>query len=201
MPGRETGRMKNERGVTYLMLMFAIVLIGISTTAAAKQWKAMVQRELEADLLYKGIEIQNALALYSATMKAGRVMPGELYPHSLADLTRLPKPFLRKVYTDPMVHGEWEYLRAPTGGIMGVRSKSRATPFRKHDFPQAVRHFEGRASYHDWLFQHPNPSTSGSLPLGTVPAQPGTVPNPAAGTPPPTSPPVPQSGGALQPSS
>jgi hypothetical protein len=26
----------NERGVTYLFLMFAIVLIGISTTAAAK---------------------------------------------------------------------------------------------------------------------------------------------------------------------
>ena len=39
----------NERGVTYLFLMFAIVLIGLSTTVAAKQWKAMVQRELEAD--------------------------------------------------------------------------------------------------------------------------------------------------------
>ena len=56
-------RLHNERGVTYLFLMFAVVLIGLSTTAAAKQWKAMVQRELEADLLSKGIEIQNALAL------------------------------------------------------------------------------------------------------------------------------------------
>ena len=54
----------NERGVTYLMLMFAIVLIGIATTAAAKQWKTTVQREREMDLLAKGIEIQNALALY-----------------------------------------------------------------------------------------------------------------------------------------
>lgn len=204
------GRMRDERGVTYLMLMFAIVLIGIATTAAAKQWKVMVQRELEADLLSKGIEIQNALALYSATMKAGRVMTGEVYPQTLADLTRLPKPFLRKAYSDPMAHGEWEYLRAPTGGIMGVRSRSRATPFRKHDFPLAVRHFEGRASYHEWIFQYPNPSTSGSLPLGTVPAQPGAVPVPAAGTSnpatgtvpnsgagtPPPSPPAPQSGGS-----
>lgn len=206
MPGTGSGRTRDERGVTYLMLMFAIVLIGISTTAAAKQWKAMVQRELEADLLSKGIEIQNALALYSATLKAGRVMPGELYPQSLADLTRLPKPFLRKAYSDPMTHGEWEYLRAPTGGIMGVRSKSRATPFRKHDFPQAVRHFEGRASYHDWLFQHPNPSASVSLPLGAVPAQPVAAPNPApnpaanpaAGIPPPTLP-APQTGGSLNP--
>jgi hypothetical protein len=152
------------------MLMFAIVLIGIATTAAAKQWKVIVQRELEADLLAKGIEIQNALALYSATIKAGRVMPGEVYPQTLADLTRLPKPFLRKVYLDPMGHGEWEYLRAPTGGIMGVRSKSFAKPFRQHDFPLAVRHFEGHATYHDWVFQHPSPSSGPIVPQGTAPS-------------------------------
>jgi hypothetical protein len=178
----------NERGVTYLMLMFVIVLIGIATTAAAKQWKVIVQRELEADLLAKGIEIQNALAFYSATIKAGRVMPGEVYPQKLADLTRLPKPFLRKVYLDPMGHGEWEYVQAPTGGIMGVRSKSREKPFRQHDFPVVVRHFEGRASYHDWVFQHPNPSSAASVPQGTAPGQampatPGSPVTPGGSTP------------------
>jgi type II secretory pathway pseudopilin PulG len=106
-------RLHNERGITYLFLMFAIVLIGLSITASARQWKAMVQRELEADLLSKGIEIQNALALYSATMKAGRVMSGEVYPQSLAELTRLPKPFLRKAYADPMSHGDWIYVSIP----------------------------------------------------------------------------------------
>lgn len=169
----------NERGVTYLFLMFAIVLIGLVTTAAAKQWKVMVQRELEADLLAKGIEIQNALALYSATKQAGRVMPQEVYPQSLAELTRLPKPFLRKVYNDPMSHGDWEYVRSPTGGIMGVRSKSRGKPFKKNDFPLAVRHLAGRASYYDWVFQHPNPSTSGSFLGGPIPpAPPPMAPNP-----------------------
>ncbi len=136
-------RVINERGVTYLMLMFVIVLIGIATTAAAKQWKVIVQREREADLLAKGIEIQNALALYSETIKAGRVMPGEVYPQTLAELTRLPKPFLRKVYLDPMGSDEWEYLQAPTGGIMGVRSKSRARPFRQKDFPLSCPAFRG----------------------------------------------------------
>lgn len=166
-------RVRHEQGVTYLMLMLAVVLIGITTTAAARQWKAMVQRELEADLLAKGIEIQSALALYSTTMKAGRVMPGELYPQSLADLTRSPKPFLRKAYLDPIMRGEWEYLRGPGGGIMGVRSKSLAEPFKKHEFPQAVRHFDGRKSYHDWLFQHPNPSTASALPMAVMPGQNG----------------------------
>jgi type II secretory pathway pseudopilin PulG len=186
----------NERGVTYLFLMFAIVLIGLSTTVAAKQWKAMVQRELEADLLSKGIEIQSALALYSATMKAGRVTPAEVYPQSLAELTRLPKPFLRKAYADPMSHGDWEYVRSPTGGIMGVRSKSRGTPFKKHDFPQVVRHLQGRASYHDWIFQHPNPSTTGLLPVGPAPIPPPTPPNPAIQLPQPEMPPPPPAGGA-----
>ena len=163
-------RVINERGVTYLMLMFFIILIGIAATAAAKQWKTTVQREREIDLLAKGIEIQNALALYSAAKKAGRVMPGEVYPQTLADLTRLPKPFLRKVYLDPIEHGEWEYLRAPTGGIMGVRSKSRAKPFRERNFPLAVRHFEGRPTYRDWIFQHPSPSSVPMAPQGAVPS-------------------------------
>lgn len=174
---------QHERGFSYIALMFVIVLIGLGMTVAARQWKTMVQRELEADLLSKGIEIQNALALYSAAMKAGRVVPGEVYPQSLADLTRLPKPFLRKVYAEPVGHGEWELVRAPTGGIMGVRSKSRSKPIRQHDFPTAVRHFEGRASYYDWVFQFPNPSlvglaqpvsASSAAPQPMVPAVPGT---------------------------
>jgi type II secretory pathway pseudopilin PulG len=183
-------RVNNERGVTYLMLMFVIVLIGIATTTGAKQWKVVVQRELEADLLAKGIEIQNALALYSATIKAGRVMPGEVYPQTLADLTRLPKPYLRKVYLDPVGHGEWEYVRAPTGGIMGVRSKSRARPFRQKDFPLVVRHFEGRGSYYDWVFQHPSPSSSpivqqGTVPGAVAPSMPGSSGVPGGSAPPP----------------
>lgn len=179
---RRTGFfLMNERGVTYIYLMFAIVMIGIATTAGAKQWKVMVQRELEADLIMKGIEIQNAIQSYSAAMKAGRVVPGEVYPQTLADLTRLPKPYLRKVYLDPMTHGEWEYLRGPAGGIMGVRSRSTAEPFRKHDFPLAVRHFEGRKSYRDWIFQYPNPSTGGGALVPTAPGQPAQNPtSPAA---------------------
>jgi hypothetical protein len=168
----------NNRGVTYLALMFSIVLIGISASATARQWSFMVQREREADLVAKGIEIQNALMLYSNTMKIGRVMSTEVYPQSLAELTRGPKPYLRRVYQDPVGGGEWEYLRAPTGGIMGVRSKSKGKPIKANDFPLAIRHFEGKKSYRDWMFQHPNPSSMSmmppmmSLPPGGVPSQP-----------------------------
>ena len=167
-----------------MMLMFAIVLIGLASSVAARQWKTMVQRELEADLLAKGIEIQNAVALYSATMKAGRVVPGEIYPAALVDLTKQPKPALRKVYLEPIGHGEWELVRAPNGGIMGVRSKSKGKPIKQREFPLAVRHFEGRPTYYDWVFQYPNPSTGNAAPPGTQPGGPGVPgqPTPPAGT-------------------
>ncbi|MGE3487777.1 MAG: type II secretion system protein [Nitrospira sp.] len=157
-----------EAGFSYLMVMMAITVMGLSMTMAARQWKTMVQRELEADLLAKGIEIQTALALYSAHVKAGRVMPGEVYPQTLAELTRPPKPFLRKVYLDPVGRGEWQLLRAPTGGIMGVRSTSRDRPIKQGDFPPAVRHFQGKPTHFDWVFQYPNPSMA-AVPGSIVP--------------------------------
>ena len=195
---------RGERGFSYIILMLAIVLMGLAMSVAARQWKTMVQRELEVDLLAKGVEIQNALALYSASIKAGRVMPGEVYPQTLAELTKLPKPFLRKVYIDPVGHGEWELVRAPTGGIMGVRSKSKSRPIRQHDFPLAVRHFEGKPTYYDWVFQFPNPSMAalaspGTPPLPGAPGQPtspGGAMSPSGSSsstgaePPPASPPV-----------
>ena len=167
---------RQETGFSYLAVMIAITLMGLTMTVAARQWKTMVQRELETDLLAKGIEIQTALAFYSASAKAGRVVPGEVYPQTLAELTRPPKPFLRKVYLDPVGRGEWELLRAPTGGIMGVRSKSRQKPVKQGNFPLAVRHFEGKPTHYDWVFQYPNPSlVAAAGPVArpsTVPAQP-----------------------------
>jgi type II secretory pathway pseudopilin PulG len=159
---------RQEPGFSYLMVMIAITLIGIAMTVAVRQWKTMVQRELEADLLAKGIEIQTALALYSASAKAGRVVPGEVYPQTLAELTKPPKPFLRKVYLDPVGRGEWELLRSPTGGIMGVRSKSKHKPIKQGNFPLAVRHFEGKPTHYDWVFQYPNPSMTALIAPGTL---------------------------------
>jgi type II secretory pathway pseudopilin PulG len=182
-------RNQSERGFSYIMLMIAILVMGVVMSVAARQWKTMVQRELEADLLAKGIEIQNALALYSASKKAGRVMPGEVYPQTLAELTRQPKPFLRKVYLDPVSRSEWDLLRAPTGGIMGVRSKSRNKPIKQREFPLVVRHFEGKSTYYDWVFQFPNQSMATLIPPGTQP--PGSAPG---------QPGVPSGSGPLNPS-
>lgn len=41
---------------------------------------------------------------------------------------------------------------------MGVRSTSRDRPIKQGDFPPAVRHFQGKPTHFDWVFQYPNPS-------------------------------------------
>jgi type II secretory pathway pseudopilin PulG len=178
------GALRNVHGATYLALMFLIVLMAIGMTAAAKQWKTVVQREQEADLLWRGIEIQTAIQVYSNTKKQGRVMPGEIYPQTLEDLTKPPKPSLRKAYKDPITGGDWQYIRdQATGGIRGVRSASTLAPIKQHEFPAAVAHFEGFEAYNQWVFQYPSlstPQTQQGVPgqqiPGTLPGQPGPGP-------------------------
>ena len=154
----------NHRGSVYVILMFVVVIMTIGVTVAAKQWKTVVQREKEADLLAHGIEIQTAIASYNFIMiqKAGTVTgaPVVPYPLTMEELTKAPKPYLRKLYKDPITGGDWEYIREPvSGGIKGVRSSSTVVPMKQHQFPPAVAHFEGLAKYNEWLFQYPSAST------------------------------------------
>ncbi|MGE3152595.1 MAG: type II secretion system protein [Nitrospiraceae bacterium] len=182
-----TSRISSQQGFTYLTLMFSIVVIGVAMVTAAEPWKTVIRRGQEEDLLARGIEIQQALAAYSASRKGGRVMPGEIYPASLEDLTRPPRPFLRKVYRDPVTTRTWDLIRSPTGGIMGVRSRSIRKPLKQHEFPPAVRHFDGLKRYRDWVFQHPNQSSvnvlnpMGMIPTGSMPPVTGPQSGPPAG--------------------
>ena len=168
---RSTSKHYNsQRGSVYFFVMFAIVAMSVSVTAAAKQWKTVVQREKEADLLARGIEIQDALrAYYSSKQKPVAQGPQNLgvapgwYPLTLEELTKGPKPFLRKVYKDPMTGEDWVYVRDTAGRINGVHSRAKIAPIKQHQFPPKVVHFEGRTQYHDWVFQY-SPTSTGQIP-------------------------------------
>ena len=217
--------LRNLHGSTYLVLMFLIVIMAIGITAAAKQWKTVVQREKEADLLWRGIEIQTAIQFYSNAKKPLSPVPGEKYPLTLEELTKPPKPFLRRAYKDPITGGDWQYIPGPTGGIMGVKSASTLAPLKQHQFPAAVAHFEGFGKYSDWIFLFPSASTPqaqqsmlgqqtpgagpgppGPVPpgfppqqnTGTVPGPPGQVPQGLPGQPVPGFPPPPPPGNSAQ---
>jgi type II secretory pathway pseudopilin PulG len=197
--------LRNLHGSTYLVLMFLIVIMAIGVTVVAKQWKTVVQREKEADLLWRGIEIQTAIQFYSNAKKVGSLIPGEKYPLTLEELTKPPKPFLRRAYKDPMTGGNWQYIPGPTGGIMGVKSASTLAPIKQHQFPVAVAHFEGFEKYDQWVFQFPSPSTlqaqqgvAGQQIPGAVPGPPGQVTQGLPGQPGPGFLPPPPPGNSAQ---
>jgi hypothetical protein len=164
--------------------MFLIVIMAISVTVVAKQWKTVVQREKEADLLWRGIEIQTAIQFFYNEKPLGSTVARAKYPLTLEELTKPPKPFLRRVYKDPLTGGDWQYIPDPaTGGIRGVRSASTMVPIKQHQFPAAVAHFEGFDKYNAWVFQFPSASTPqaeqsmlGQQTPGAVPGPPGQVP-------------------------
>ena len=53
----------NEQGFTYLMAMFFVVLIGITLMMIGQQWSVTLKRDREAELLFRGNRIKQAIEL------------------------------------------------------------------------------------------------------------------------------------------
>jgi len=111
-----------------------------------------MKREKEAELLFRGDAIRKEFESYY------NFTNNREYPRSLDDLLKdprslTPKRHLRKLYRDVMnPDGEWELILDDTGGIKGVRSKSKDEPLKKARFPDPYQSFETAANYNDWKF-------------------------------------------------
>jgi len=153
--------LKNEAGFTYLAMMFAVFLVGLSSMVAAQQWQTRVQREKEAELLFRGDAIRRAIYTYCRTARAGMTF----CPKSLHDLVKAPgtvavRRYLRKNYKDPITNGDWELIKSRDGrSVLGVRSKSKAKPLKQGGFPTALGNFAGSQRYADWVFICPQLQT------------------------------------------
>jgi type II secretory pathway pseudopilin PulG len=168
--------LRSVNGFTFLAVMFSIVLIGLSLTGAVQQWKTIMKREREAELLFRGDQIRKAIAAYQQT-------PGiSNYPQKLEHLVKVPnisatKRFLRKVYKDPITSDEWAYVKIGDR-IKGVYSKSEEEPLKQANFPEEYKFFEGKTKYSEWVFeftpqQQVQPPQQPSQPSASPPAQRG----------------------------
>jgi type II secretory pathway pseudopilin PulG len=143
-------RALHQSGFTYLGILAAIVIIGISLATVGVVWSTHVRREKEAELLFVGEQYRAAIGRY---LKAGGA-----YPRSLQDLVldqRLPltRRYLRRLYADPMTReADWELIPTEDGGIMGVASTSQQKPIKLAGFSLANKSFEDARSYARWRF-------------------------------------------------
>lgn len=138
-------------GFSYLSLMALIVIIGISLTGVAYQWKTVAKREKEKELLFRGNEFRFAITQYK------NLNPLKRYPHSVEDLIKDPnspdsKRYLRKLYKDPITGGEFVPIFDPAKGLIGVRSGSTEKPLKTSHFKVIDRCFEDKQQYREWLF-------------------------------------------------
>lgn len=142
-----------QKGFTYLSLLFVIAVLGIAAGMAGRYWSMEARREAEAELLFRGRQISAGIKRYYEESPGAKA-----YPRSLDELIEdkrwpVAKRHLRKIYPDPVTgKADWQTVKAPDGGIMGVASSSEREPLKKKGFPSDLSGFEDRSSYADWQF-------------------------------------------------
>ena len=141
-------------GFTYLGLIFIFTILSITAALAGSLWSFAQKREKERQLLFVGHQFRRAIGNYYEKT------PGVIkrYPANLQELLQdnryvSTQRYLRRIYLDPMTgSAEWGTISAPTGGIMGVYSKSEEKPVKTGNFSLKDIFFEQQANYSDWKF-------------------------------------------------
>ena len=145
----------NRSGFSYLGVLILVAVMSISLVGASRYWSTIIKRELEAELLYRGDQIREAIASYYNHPPGGQA---KTYPRKFSDLLKDPrypgvKRHLRKWYSDPMTRGnEWVYILDASQRLKGVHSAHQGIPLKKGNFPKDYRDFERAQSYADWVF-------------------------------------------------
>ena len=153
---------RGDCGAALLVVLFMVVLLGLAASLAGQSLSALMQREREAELLWRGLQYRQAIASYYQGKK--------MYPTKLEDLVRDPRfpgvvRHLRRLYNDPMTGQEWELVKDPAQTLIGVRSTSELTPFQQTGFPTGLEDLEGKSAYREWEFVFiPAKKTGGSAP-------------------------------------
>lgn len=168
-----------ERGFILAMLLVLITGVGVLLTIALPSVKAEVQREQEAELIFRGEAIANAIKTYKAKTGA--------YPLKLEDLAKVRPRILRKVYLDPMTHdgdkeGEWDLITAVSPGASGDKSGLPIVGVRSRCQKDSFKIYMGKTLVSDWAFSAADNllGVPGAAALGALTGTPATSATTAA---------------------
>lgn len=130
----------SQQGFTYVVLLFMLVLAGIGLAALGQHWQQQARREREAELLFRGQQIQQALARYAAATPAGQPQwPASLTPLLSDRRSGTEQHHLRQLYADPVTgQPDWVLLREPGGGVVGLHSASTLPALRRRGLPAGL---------------------------------------------------------------
>ncbi|HJV23639.1 MAG TPA: type II secretion system protein [Holophagaceae bacterium] len=134
-----------QRGYTMALLLALIVVMGIMLTMARPTLRAEVQRENEAELIFRGEAIARALKAYSA--KFGK------YPQDLDEVMKVRPLLLRQKYKDPMTPtGEWDVITQVQPGVTGETRGLPIIGVKSRCDLDAFRLYKNKSLISDWRF-------------------------------------------------
>jgi type II secretory pathway pseudopilin PulG len=108
-----------EAGYNLVFLVVLIALMGVATAAMLPDLEQQIQREKEAELIFRGMQYAEGLRVFQ--QRFGR------YPNRLEELVELEPRSMRQLWPDPMVEdGRWGVVLA--GGQPGVPGEGEAEP-------------------------------------------------------------------------
>jgi len=155
--------MLNQNGFTFLAALMVVVIMGLMLGATGQYWKTIMKREREQELLFRGLQYRNAIAAWNTRPAAPGAAPGaatqKVIPlNDLKDLLLDPSSlqkakYLRQLYKDPITGKDWNIIRDPGKGIIGVASTSDDVPL-KTSFAEysGLDAFANKQKYSDWRF-------------------------------------------------
>ncbi len=145
---------RTSRGFTYLALLAAIVIIGISLGAAGKYWSNVVLRDKEEELLFRGEQYRVAIERYYFALPGRQELPPSIDELLKDSRTAVGKRHLRRKYKDPITGEDFVLIREKLRGnrIIGVHSASEKTPLKQGNFPDRYQQFAGKGRYSEWWF-------------------------------------------------
>jgi len=93
---------RTDHGYVLIMLMMVVLVLAIGLTVAFPVFQTELQREKEAELIFRGRQYVEAIRLFQIKT------PGR-FPSSLRELEE--KRLIRRLYKDPMTDsGEWNVV-------------------------------------------------------------------------------------------
>ena len=114
MSGRNSPR--DSAGYVLFGVLVGITLLGVGLSAAVTRWSQVVQREREAELLFRGEAIVRGLERFQQDR------PGTL-PETLDELVE--GKYLRRAWVDPMTGRSFRILRAENALATGASGPGR----------------------------------------------------------------------------
>lgn len=159
----------NRHGFTYMLALVIIMISGIMLGMAGQSWQQVIKREKEAELIFRGTQIRDAITRW---YKAPRAQQVSTPLNELKDLLEDPRSltkarYLRRLYKDPVTGGDWGIIRDSNKGIIGVYSQSIDKPLKTGGFPDDMADFADKTRYSDWKFIYTT-QTQSATPAKTV---------------------------------